>query len=249
MWTWTTDDGAPRVAVVTGSSSGIGAAIAVALDRSGAGVVVNSAASVREGESLAAGLRDAVYVRADVGDAAQARSLVDAALDRWGRLDVVVNNAGATRLIASDDLDAVTDEVWDAILRVNVIGTWHVIQAAVPALRRSGAGHIINVSSFAALRPQSSSLPYAVSKAAVNHMTGILARTLGPEIRVNAVAPGLIDTRWTEDWDDVRASVRRRAPLRRSGRVEDVAAACLALLQSPYTTGHVLPVDGGLNLR
>lgn len=238
-----------RVAVVTGSSSGIGAAIARCFATAGMRVVVNSRSSTEQGMAVAAELPDAVYVQADVADQGQARHLVDAAVDAFGRLDVVVNNAGTTRLIPFDDLAAVTDEVWQAILGVNVVGTWHMIQAAVPALRAVGGGHIVTISSLAGLRPIGSSLPYAVSKAALNHMTALLAPTLGPEICINAIAPGLIDTPWTADWDDTRASVRRRAPLQRSGQPEDVARACLSLVQNTYVTGCVVPVDGGLHLR
>lgn len=238
------------VAIVTGSSTGIGEAIARRLSSARHAVIVNSVSTVSEGRAVAASLANATYVQADVADRQQAQHLVDAAMEAYGRLDLVVNNAATTRLIPVGDLDAVTDDVWHHILDVNVLGTWHMVQAAVPALRDApGQGHILNISSFASLRPITSSLPYAVSKAAVNHMTALLAATLGPEIRVNAVAPGFIETRWTSDWEDVRASVSRRAPARRPGTPADVADACLGLVHSPYVTGCVLPVDGGLHLR
>ncbi len=151
--------------------------------------------------------------------------------------------------IDHNDIDAVTPEVWRQILDVNVIGTWLVTQAAVPALRESGEGSIVNITSLAGVRPTGSSIPYAASKAALNHVTLLLANVLGPAIRVNAVAPGLIDTPWTETWDDVRAVVRSMAPLQRSGQPEEVAAACLGLVRAPYVTGQVLVCDGGLHLR
>jgi ketoreductase RED2 len=237
------------VAIVTGSSSGIGAAIARRLSAEGAGVVVNSSSSVAAGEALAAELTDALYVQADVRDEAQGRALVDAALDRWGRLDILVNNAGWTQVVPHDDLDGATDEVWRRILDTNVLGPWYVTRAAVPALRASGNGCVVNMSSLAGVRVAGSSLPYAVSKAALNHMTQLLAAVLGPEIRVNALAPGLVDTPWTEDWDAVRAAISARAPLQRSGSPEDMADACLALVQSRYVTGEVLVADGGMHLR
>ncbi|HMK98936.1 MAG TPA: glucose 1-dehydrogenase [Acidimicrobiales bacterium] len=238
-----------RVALVTGSSSGIGAAIARALAAAGATVVVNSASSVADGERLAAELPDASYIQADIGDPQQVDRLVAGAIERHGRLDILVNNAGVTEVIAHHDLEAVTDEVWNRILKVNVVGTWNVTRAAVPHLRAGGDGIVVNVTSLAGVRPVGSSIPYAVSKAALNHLALLLANTLGPEIRVNAVAPGLIDTPWTEDWDVIRQVVRDSSPLRRSGRPEDVADACLGLIGSRYATGQVLLVDGGMALR
>ena len=168
-------------------------------------------------------------MQADVSDPAQAERLVDAAVEQYGRLDIVVNNAGTTVVIPHHDLDAATNEIWERILRVNVLGTWNVIRAAAPHLRASGDGVVLNITSIAGVRPVGSSIPYAVSKAALNHLTLLLANALGPEIRVHAVAPGLIDTEWTESWDDVRAAVRATAPLRRSGTPDDVADACVAL--------------------
>jgi ketoreductase RED2 len=238
-----------RVAIVTGSSSGIGAAIAATFADMGASVVVNSASSVAEGRQVAADLPDAIYVQADVADPAHAEELVAAAVEHYGRLDIVVNNAGITEVIPHDDLEAATNEIWERILRVNVLGTWNVIRAAVPHLRATGKGIVVNITSVAGVRPVGSSIPYAVSKAALNHLTVLLANALGPEIRVLAVAPGLIDTPWTADWDSIREEVCTTAPLRRSGTPEDVADACVALIGAGYATGQVLVVDGGITLR
>ena len=238
-----------RVALVTGSSAGIGAAVAQAFADLGASVVVNSASSVAAGQQVAEELPDAIYVQADVSDPAQAERLVDAAVEQYGRLDIVVNNAGTTVVIPHHDLDAATNEIWERILRVNVLGAWNMVRAAAPHLRASGDGVVLNVTSIAGVRPVGSSIPYAVSKAALNHLTLLLANALGPEIRVHAVAPGLIDTEWTESWDDVRAAVRATAPLRRSGTPDDVADACVALVATRYATGQVLVVDGGVTLR
>ena len=130
-----------------------------------------------------------------------------------------------------------------------MIGTWQVTVAAVPHLKRSGDGAIVNVSSLAGHRAVGSSIPYATSKAALSHMTVLLANVLGPEIRVNAVAPGLVDTPWTADWDVVRDFVRAQAPLQRSGTAEDIAAVILSLVGARYVTGEVVLVDGGLHLR
>jgi ketoreductase RED2 len=237
-----------KVAIVTGSSSGIGESVAVALAAAGVSVVVNSSTSVSAGEAVAAALPDAIYVQGNVADEDACRALVAAAVDRFGRLDILVNNAGTTKVIPHADLDAATDEVWREIFEVNVLGTWHMTKVAVPALRASGAGSVLNITSVAGVRPTGSSIPYAVSKAGLNHLTLLLAKVLGPEIRVNAVAPGLVDTPWTASWDVIREYVRAHAPLRRSAVPADVADAVLGLLRTDYATGQVLTVDGGLSL-
>ncbi|MGC8463552.1 MAG: SDR family NAD(P)-dependent oxidoreductase [Acidimicrobiales bacterium] len=240
---------ADRVALVTGSSSGIGAALARRLARLGATVVVNSARSVEAGQALADQLPGADYVQADVADEDEAHRLVETVLTRHGRLDLLVNNAGTTEVIPHHDLDAATPEVWRRIFDVNVIGTWQVTVAAVPHLRTAPDGQVVNVSSLAGERPTGSSIPYACSKAALSHMTRLLANTLGPDIRVNAVAPGLVDTPWTEDWDAVRSFVTAQAPLGRTATPDDVAEVILGLVRSRYVTGEVVLVDGGVHLR
>jgi ketoreductase RED2 len=238
-----------QVAVVTGSSSGIGAAVARAFAAAGAGVVVNSARSVSEGEAVAASLPDACYVQGDITDPEACRSLVEAALERWGRLDTLVNNAGTTALIPHQDLEAASLDVWRRIFEVNVFGTWSMTVAAMDALRQA-KGAVVNVASIAGLRPTGSSIPYGSSKAALIHMTVLLAKAVGPDVRVNAVAPGLVDTPWTDDddWDVVRQFVQQVAPLQRSGRPEDVAEIVLALARASYVTGQVVAIDGGLSI-
>ncbi len=233
--------------IVTGSSSGIGEATARSFADLGAGVLVNSAHSVSAGQAVAASLPDAFYVQGDITDPAVPELLVAAALERWGRLDTLVNNAGTTALIPHPDLAAATVDVWRRIFEVNVFGTWAMSVAAMPALKESH-GSIVNVASVAGVRPVGSSIPYAASKAALNHMTVLLAKVVGPEVRVNAVAPGLVDTPWTADWDFVREVVQQAAPLKRSGQPGDVAEVILALARSAYVTGQVLVVDGGMSL-
>ena len=165
-----------RVVIVTGSTSGIGEAVARRIAACGAGVVVNSWRSVASGERLADELPDAVYVGGDIAAPGSALALVKAAEERWGRLDGLVNNAAVTIDVPLEDVDAVTPEHWERVLSVNVVGTFLVSQAALPLLRRSADGWIVNVTSIAGLRQIGSSLPYAVSKAAVDHMTRILAK-------------------------------------------------------------------------
>jgi ketoreductase RED2 len=212
-------------------------------------VVVNSSTSVQAGRAVAEELTGASYVQADVADQAQARRLIDQVIERHGRLDVLVNNAGTTEVISHGDLEAASPDVWRRIFDVNVIGTWQVTVAAVDHLRSSGVGQVVNVSSVAGERATGSSIPYACSKAAVSHMTRLLANTLGPSIRVNAVAPGLVDTPWTADWGFAREFVSAQAPLQRTATPDDVAEVILGLARSTYVTGEVVVVDGGLNLR
>ncbi len=169
----------PHVALVTGGSSGIGAAVCRALAAEEMTVVVCSSRSVQRGEALAAELGGS-YVQGDVADDGDARRIVATAVERHGRLDVVVNCAGTTATVPHADLEAVTDELWTRILGVNLLGPWHVIRAAVPHLRATGDGVVVNVSSRAGSRPVGSSIPYAVSKAGLNHLTALLANALGP---------------------------------------------------------------------
>ncbi|MEU5848870.1 SDR family NAD(P)-dependent oxidoreductase [Saccharopolyspora shandongensis] len=240
-----------RVALVTGSSSGIGAEVTRRLAADGMRVVINSARSVEAGEELAAALPGAVYLRADIAQQDEARQLVDATVERFGRLDVLVNNAGTSRPIPHHDLEAADLVVWREIFGVNVFGTWQTTVAAMPALRESGNGVVVNISSIAGSRPAGSSIPYAVSKAAIEHMTRLLAKAVGPDVRVNAVAPGLIETPWIQGKDffkPIVEQVQDTTPLRRVGRPDDVAEAVHSLINSTYTTGQVLLVDGGAHL-
>jgi ketoreductase RED2 len=211
--------------------------------------VLNSATSVTAGEAVASSLPGAIYVQGDISDPEASAHLVDAVIAHHGRLDVLVNNAGVTEVIPHADLDAVTDEIFSRILDVNVLGTFRLTKLAMPHLRASGDGSVVNVTSLAGLRPTGSSIPYAASKAALNHLTVLLANVCGPEVRVNAVAPGLIRTPWTEDWDTMHQAVGHIAPLKRSGEAIDVARAILDVAGSAYMTGQVVSVDGGMTLR
>jgi ketoreductase RED2 len=241
--------GSGRQAVlVTGSSSGIGAAIARAFAAEGARVAVNSTARSREAGASLAREVGGIYLQADLADPDAARDMVEAAAAQLGGLDLLVNNAATTVEIPHEDLEAADVEVWRRVLDVNLLGTWQVTRTAVPHLRRSASGQVITITSTSATRPTGSSIPYAVSKAALNHLTALLAKALGPEVRVNAVAPGLIETPWSADWQAAHEYVRETAALRRSGTPEDVAIACLLLSRTPYATGTVVTVDGGLSL-
>jgi ketoreductase RED2 len=234
------------VAIVTGSSSGIGERTAQRLSELGAAVVVNSASSVAAGQAVADALPgESLYVQADISDKDQGQALLDATIERFGKLDLLVNNAGWTTVVPHGDLDALTDEIFLKTFEVNVFGTWFLTKAAMPLLRQSSDGHVVNITSVAGVRPVGSSIAYSMTKAALNQMTRLLAKSHGP-VRVNAVAPGLVATPWTSDWDALHAGVAAMAPLHRSATPDDCAEAVLALVRNKYVTGEVFVVDGGM---
>ena len=240
------------VALVTGSTSGIGAAVARRLAREGYAIVVHSRSSDVTGRALAAELGNAAYVQADLAVDEDRVRLVHEAVDLWGRLDVLVNNAGIARFIDHGDLAAATPEIWRELHEVNVIAPFRLVTEAESALRaaarRGRAGCVVNISSHAGVRPKGASIPYAATKAALNHVTRLLALTLAPDVRVNAVAPGLVDTPLTQGWAGASTLWRERAPMRREATPDDIAQAVAMLVASDYLTGEVLLADGGLNL-
>ena len=252
MPTHPTTTSALRVALITGSTSGIGAAIARTLSQAGYAVVLHSRSSVEAGRAMAAELPQAVYLQADLAVEGDRVRLMREAVAAWGQLDVLVNNAGISQVIPHGDLAAATSAVWHALHEVNVVAPFHLVALAEPALRDAArlrrAGSVVNISSHAGVRPKGASIPYAVSKAALNHMTRLLAVTLAPDIRVNAVAPGLVDTPLTANWTDAQTLWRDRAPMHRAASPEDIAHAVAMLVASDYLTGEVLLSDGGLNL-
>lgn len=242
-----------RVALVTGSTSGIGAAIARRLSDDGHVVVLHSRSSVQTGEAMARELPHAHYIQADLADEQQRQQLVQRTLALCGRLDVLVNNAGISQVIPHDDLLAATPEVWHTLHEVNVVAPFRLIAHARDALRASAIecgkpACVINVSSHAGVRPKGASIPYAASKAALNHMTRLLALSLAPDIRVNAIAPGLVDTPLTEDWTAARDLWNAKSPMQRAAQPEDIAQMVAMLVASDYLTGEVVLADGGLNL-
>lgn len=238
-----------KVVLVTGSSSGIGEAIARSFAVEGARVVVNSARSIEAGQAVAAALPGGLYLQGDVADEADCQQLVERTLEECGRLDVLVNNAGTTQVIAHEDLETASPDVFRRIFDVNVFGTWALTRLAMPALTDTGDGSVVNITSIAGVRPTGSSIPYAMSKAALNHMTALLANVVGPEVRVNAVAPGLVRTPWTKDWGPLHDAMAVRATLGRSAEPEDIAEVVVDVAGSRYLTGQVVVVDGGLGLR
>ena len=236
-----------KVALVTGSTSGIGAAVVRRLAGDGMTVVVHSRSSRDVGVALAEELGGS-YLQADLADDEEAAGLVPRVLAEYGRIDVLVNNAGLSWPVPHEDLDALSASDWRRLLDVNLIAPWLLCTAAAPALRESG-GSIVNVTSHAGVRPKGSSIAYAASKAALNHVTKLLAAALGPDIRVNAVAPGLVDTPMTADWTAAQELWKASSPMRRAAQPEDVADLIAAIIGNPYLTGEVILLDGGLNLR
>ncbi|NDC47266.1 MAG: SDR family oxidoreductase, partial [Actinobacteria bacterium] len=214
----------------------------------GAHVVVNSASSVEAGKNVAASLATpGAYVQADISDESQGQHLLDETMRTFGRLDILVNNAGWTTLVPHGDLEALTDEIFDKTFKVNVYGTWWLTKAAMPHLRKSDDGNVVNITSIAGVRPVGSSIAYAMTKATLNHMTVLLAKSCGP-VRVNAVAPGLVQTPWTQDWGVMHDFVSKASPLGRSAYASDCSEAVLGIVRNPHMTGQVIVVDGGFTL-
>jgi 3-oxoacyl-[acyl-carrier protein] reductase len=238
-----------KVAVVTGSATGIGRTAAWSFAEAGYDVVVNYSKSQAEAEQAAEGVRsrggDVRIIRADVGLDAEVRRLVEEAVEAFGGIDALVNNAATTHFVPHDDLEALTEEVWDSILQLNVKGTFYACRAAMPRLKDRG-GSIVNVASVAGIAGSGSSIPYAASKGAVITLTRSLARAFAPEVRVNAVAPGPVQTRWLADHQDMVEHAMALTPLNRPATPEDIAEAILYLAdRATLTTGQVLVVDGG----
>ncbi|MCG2635378.1 MAG: SDR family oxidoreductase [Gammaproteobacteria bacterium] len=241
-----------RVALVTGSTSGIGMAIAKRLADEGFTVAFHSRSSTTAGEALADAYPGATYTQADLSDQAQASRLISEVVKHHQRLDVLVNNAGINAVIPHDSLKAATTEVWRDLYEVNVIAPWTLISEAEAALQQSSSPDlpscILNISSHAGVRPKGASIPYAASKAAINQVTRLLALSLAPDIRVNAIAPGLVDTPMTESWEDARRLWQERSPMGRAARPEEIAELAATLISSTYLTGEIVLADGGLNL-
>lgn len=238
---------AGRVALVTGGGTGIGRAIAVTFASHGAAVAVNYRRSREDAEATVELIRArggrALAIEADVADEVAVDAMVAQVLKEWGRLDILVNNAGTTAFIPHGELDALTADVWDRILAVNVKGAFFCARAAA---RVMDEGRIINIGSVAGITGGGSSIAYAASKSAVHTLTKSLARVLAPRITVNAIAPGVIATRWHAGRESETARVAERLPARRLGSPEDVAHVALALATSSnFLTGQVVVVDGG----
>jgi len=243
------------VALITGAATGIGRSAAVALAKNGYDVVVNFsrseyAAKLTAQQCEAAGAR-ALLQRCDVSDDGAVRAMLAAAEKEFGRLDVLINNAGTTVDVEPKNLEGMNVEDWNRVFNVNVLGLFLVTRAAAPLLKKSPNGCIVNTCSIAGLRPSAQPLPYAASKAAVANLTKTLANALGPEIRVNAVAPGWIEGDWmkrtlAENYQGLMARRAKSTPLQRCCTEDDVADSMLSLiLHNRFVTGEIIIVDGG----
>ncbi len=239
-----------KVALITGGGTGIGRATALQLAAQGAAVAVNYSRSRQEAEDTAAEIRAggarALVVPADVADDAQVRAMVAATVAEFGRLDVLVNNAGRTRAVALADLEGIRDDDFTELFGVNFQGAFYCSRAAIPEMKRGGGGHIVNVGSIAGLSGLGSSLVYSASKAAVMNLTRGMAHSQAPEVQVNCVVPGLVETRWTATVSEEYARQNREStPMGRVATAADVATAIVGLLRSAFITGASLVVDGG----
>jgi 3-oxoacyl-[acyl-carrier protein] reductase len=243
-----------RVALITGAASGIGRATAVALAEASFDVAINYSRSESAARETAKSAEDrgakTLLFRADVSDDPLVRKMLTAVEQEFGRLDALVNNAGTTTEVKPQDFDSLTAEEWDRVFAVNVRGVFQVTRAAAPMLKKAG-GSIVNTASIVGLRPGPQPLPYAASKAAVVSLTKLLALNLGPEIRVNAVAPGWMEGDWMarmlrDRYDELMARRAKNTPLRRCVTAEDVAEVIVNLITSNrLVNGEVIVVDGG----
>jgi 3-oxoacyl-[acyl-carrier protein] reductase len=250
-------DNSKPVALITGASTGIGRSATIALAKNGYDVIVNysrseDAARETAREAEAAGAK-VLLQRCDVSDDAGVRAMLSAIEAEFGRLDLLINNAGTTVDVTPTDFEAMTVEAWNRVFAVNVLGVFLVTRAATPLLKKSPNGCIVNTCSIAGLRPSAQPLPYAASKAAVANLTKTLANALGPQIRVNAVAPGWIEGEWMKrtlagNYEGLMARRAKYTPLKRCCTEDDVADSMLSLiLHNRFVTGEIIIVDGGFS--
>jgi 3-oxoacyl-[acyl-carrier protein] reductase len=240
-----------QVALITGGGTGIGRGISLAFAREGAQVAISYASSRDRAEDtvrhITANGGRALALHADVTREADVSALVESVAREWGRLDVLVNNAGWTRRTPHTDLEGLTDEVWRKTLDTNVLGAWYCVRHAIPHMQRQGRGVIINVTSVAAFHGMGSSMAYAASKAALGSLTKSLARAFGPTIRVNSLAPGLVDTGFVDWPPDVFEEGRLAVSTPDLPTPEDLGEAAVFLAaEARATTGTTLLVDGGV---
>lgn len=248
-----------KVAIITGSGSGIGAASAVLLARRGWNLVINYASRSESAKAVAAECEkhgaETLLCKANVALDADCRRMAEETMSRWGRIDGLVNSAGTTKFADHADLEALSGDDFLDVYRINVVGPWQMVRAVVGPMRATGAGAIVNISSVAALRGTGSSVAYATSKAALNAMTLSLARNLGPEIRVNVVCPAMVTGRWhlehlgQEKYEAQFTNWANGTPLKKRVNPEDVADAVAWLIDSASTvTGQTLVIDSGFTL-
>jgi 3-oxoacyl-[acyl-carrier protein] reductase len=241
---------AERVALITGGGTGVGRSTTLQLAERGFHVAINYSRSADDAEQTAADARQqdvkAITLACDVADDGQVRGMIERCRTEFGRLDVVVNNAGTTHFVQHTDLEAMTEDKWDRILAVNLKGPFFVSRAAIPLLRASGGGSIVNVASVAGVAGSGSSIAYAASKGGLITMTKSLAKAFAPDIRVNAVCPGVIVSRWLEGHEDMVEAALKITPLKKASSTDDIADVVTFLAcDAGMMTGQALVVDGG----
>lgn len=244
-----------RVALVTGSATGVGAATSIKLAQNGWNVVINYSKSKKEAEETALECEsfgnEVLVYQTDVAADAKCKQIIQKVIGKWGRLDALVNNAGTTKYCSYDNLDGLSKKDFLDLYSVNVVGAYQMSRAAVPYLRESDDGVIVNTSSISAISGLGSSIAYAASKGALSTMTRSLAQALAPGIRVNAVCPGFIQGRWTkkllgEKYEHVRARIEKSTLLNKTSLPEDVADAITFLIMNAnMLTNQILTIDGG----
>jgi 3-oxoacyl-[acyl-carrier protein] reductase len=244
-----------KKALVTGGATGIGRSAVLALAKAGYDVAINYASSAKAAKEVAALAQamgaQTMLLACDVSDEVAVRAMLAQVEAQFGRLDALVNNAGTTAKWKVKDLESLDLAEWDRTFAVNVRGLFQVTRAAVPLLRKGSNPSIVNTASIVGLRPGPQPLPYAASKAAVVNMTKTLAWNLGPEIRVNAVAPGWMEGEWMErmlgdKYDDLMGKRAKLTPLKRCVTAEDVAETMMSLIQgNRFVTGEIIVIDGG----
>ena len=248
-----------KTAIVTGSAVGVGRATALELAKRGANVVLNYSRSEQEANETVAQVEalgaKALLVRADVSGDSHVRAMVERTLEAFGSIHVLVNNAATTAFVNFADLEGLKEEQWDRILAVNLKGPFFCSRAVAPHMKSAGEGAIVNVASVAGVRAVGSSIAYAASKAGLINLTVALARVLAPEVRVNCVAPGFIDTRWLRQglgqlYEAAKQHTSEQTPLGRVATPEDVAQVVLSLIEgADFVTGQTIVVDGGNIIR
>lgn len=244
-----------KTALVTGGATGIGRSAVLALARAGYHVAINYSSSAAAARATAASAEKlgakTLLVQCDVSDEAGVRAMIKAIDEKFGRLDVLINNAGITAPWKPKDLESLSLEDWDRVFNVNVRGVFQVTRASIPLLKKGEQPCIVNTASIVGLRPGPQPLPYSASKAAVVNLTKTLAWNLGPEIRVNAVAPGWMEGEWMQrmlkdKYDDLMAKRAKATPLRRCVTADDVAETMMSLIQTNrFVTGEIIVIDGG----
>ncbi|GCE30223.1 3-ketoacyl-ACP reductase [Dictyobacter alpinus] len=241
-----------KVALVTGGGTGIGRATCLALAQRGAAVAVNYSRSETEAQETVNAITlqggNALAVQANVSQDTEVHAMVQTIVSQFGSIDALVNNASITRHIPMDDLEAVTEEAWDELYAVNVKGMFYCARAVAPLMKKQRQGAIVNVGSIAGLSGAGSSLPYAVSKAAVHGLTLSLAKALAPEIRVSAVAPGAVATRWWAGREEQMQRLSGNVLLQRIATPEDIAKMICSMLEQEAMTGQIITVDSGQTL-